>query len=181
MPDSIEASEAMVANWTKQIQERAERYQAMAERVSEQSITERSRDGAVELTIDAKGLLTNLVIAETASTRRMSEVSAEIMRTLQRAQARIPELLQAVMAETIGLQDETANRLFEEAQGHFPPMPADDEPAAPRDLRFEVEEDESAPPSPTQPAPPRPRPDRRRRPLDDDEDDDMGGSIYNKP
>ncbi|MEU7480622.1 YbaB/EbfC family nucleoid-associated protein [Lentzea sp. NPDC042327] len=170
MPEDIAGSEQMLAGWEKNVQERAARYQEMATRVQGMTISERSSDGAVELTIGSNGILQHLVINESAAGRRMAEVSGEIMKLLQRAQSRIPELLQAAMAETIGTQDETANVLFNEAKKNFPAPPAEDPPAAPQhhnELSFRVEDD--APPSRPTPPPPPPR---RRPPSDDD---DFGG------
>jgi hypothetical protein len=113
-------------------------------------------------------------IAESARDKRMSEVSAEIMRTLQRAQSRIPELLQQAMAETIGTQDETANVLFAEARKNFPPAPAEDvPPPVNEELRFGIEDDQPQQRRVPPPAPPAPR--RPRRPEDDDDFD--GGSF----
>jgi hypothetical protein len=189
MPDSVDASEQMVDNWTKQIQESAARYQAMAERVQAQSITERSKDGSVLVTVDSKGLLTNLAIAEGAGGKRMAEVSAEVMKLVQLAQSRIPALLEQAMAETIGTQDQAANVMLAEASSTFPPPPPDTEPPAPqRDLRFVPEDEEPPPPRPPVPPtpppgfPPRPQsqnppPPPRRRPARDDDDDDFGGPI----
>lgn len=170
MPEDIAGSEQMLASWQKDIQERATRYQEMATRVQGMTISERSSDGAVEITIGSNGILQNLVINESAAGRRMSEISGEIMKLLQRAQSRIPELLQEAMAETIGTQDETANVLFNEAKKNFPAPPAEERAATPYDsneLNFRVEDD--APP-PSRPTPPPPT--RRRPPTDDD---DFGG------
>jgi DNA-binding protein YbaB len=188
MPDSVDASEQMVDNWTKQIQESAARYQAMAERVQGQSVTERSKDGSVLVTVNSKGLLTNLAIAEGAGGKRMAEVSGEIMKLVQLAQSRIPALLEQAMAETIGTQDQTANTMLAEASSTFPAPPPDTEPPAPqRDLRFVPEDEEPPPPRPPVPPtpppgfPPRPQsqnpPAPRRRPARDDDDDDFGGPI----
>lgn len=171
MPEDIAGSEQMLANWNQNIQERAARYQEMATRVQGMTISERSSDGSVELTIGSNGILQNLVINESAAGKRMSEVSGEIMKLLQRAQSKIPALLQEAMAETIGTQDETANVLFDEAKKNFPAPPAEDRPArSPYDnneINFRVEDD--APPPPQRPTPP---PARRRPPSDDD---DFGG------
>ncbi|MFI5558355.1 YbaB/EbfC family nucleoid-associated protein [Amycolatopsis japonica] len=183
MPDNVDASERMVDNWTKQIQETAARYQAMAARMQGQTVTERSKDNTIEVTIDSKGLLTNLVISEAASGKRMAEVSSQVMRLVQLAQSRIPELLQAAMAETVGTGDETANRVIAEAQSTFPEAPPEENLAPPepeRHHRFGPEDDEPSPP-PTQANPPQnppqPKPIPRRRRTQDDDDDDFGGSI----
>ncbi|WP_406638267.1 YbaB/EbfC family nucleoid-associated protein [Amycolatopsis sp. WGS_07] len=184
MPDSIDASEQMVEGWTKQLQQTAARYQAMAERMQGQTVTERSKDGSVEVTVDAKGLLKNLVLADSAAGKKMAEVSAEVMRLVQRAQARIPELLQQAAAETVG-GDQTTETLVADAQRTFPAPPPEEpaESASDRVRRFLPEDAEEAgaatPPPPARPAappPPPPQQQRRRRSSSDD-DDDFGGSI----
>ncbi|NUT53914.1 MAG: YbaB/EbfC family nucleoid-associated protein [Saccharothrix sp.] len=176
MPEDIGASERMLGQWQRDIEQKAERYQEMATRVQGMTISETSRDGSVRLTIGSNGILTHLEIAESARDKRMAEVSAEVMRTLQRAQSRIPELLQQAMAETIGTQDRTATVLFDEAKRNFPAPPHED-PAPPpvgREMRFGIEDDDTPA---TRPAPPPPPPTRRhaRRP---DEDDDFGGQSF---
>ncbi|MDR6595739.1 YbaB/EbfC family nucleoid-associated protein [Saccharothrix longispora] len=179
MPEDVGASERMLGRWQQDIERKAERYQEMAARVQGLSISETSRDGSVRLTIGSNGILTHLEIAESARDKRMAEVSAEVMRTLQRAQSRIPELLQQAMAETIGTGDRTADALFDEARRTFPAPPHEDVPPPPpvdREMRFGIEDDTPrqppGPPRPTQPPPPR----RHARP--DDEDDDFGGRSF---
>lgn len=198
MPEDIGASERMLGQWQRSIQEKAERYQEMATRVQGMTISESSRDGSVRLTIGSNGILTNLEIAESAKDKRMAEVSAEVMRTLQRAQARIPELLQQAMAETIGTQDETANVLFDEAKRNFPAPPHEDVPPPPtvgREIRFGIEDDDT-PPAASRPGPPAqpftpqpfspptfspptaPPPPPRRPARRPDEDDDFDGQSF---
>lgn len=177
MPDNIDASERMVDNWTRQVQESAEKFQAMATRVEGMSVTERSADGRIELTVNAKGMLTGLRIAEEAAGGRMAEVSAQVMRTLQLAQSRIPELLQEAMAETIGLGDAAATRMFDEARKTFPEPPETEEPAPDDALRFDAGDEAPARTPPPQPAQPV-QPPRRRARRGDDDDEDLGGSIY---
>jgi hypothetical protein len=182
MPDSIDASDAMIDNWTKRLEENAARYQALADRVQGQSVTERSKDGTVTVTVDSRGLLKNLVIAETATSKRMAEVSAQVMQLVQRAQARIPELLQQAMTETTGTGDQAAAEIVREAQSTFPEPPPEAEPAFPepdRIRRFLPEDTDEPPRTPPPPAPPAspPQPPRRRRAADNDDEDDFGGPI----
>ncbi|WP_410607600.1 YbaB/EbfC family nucleoid-associated protein [Amycolatopsis sp. lyj-109] len=181
MPDSIDASDAMIDNWTKRLEENAARYQALADRMQGQTVTERSKDGTVQVTIDSRGLLKNLVIAETAAGKRMAEVSAQVMQLVQRAQARIPELLQQAMTETTGTGDQAAVEIVREAQSTFPAPPPEAEPAFPepdRVRRFLPEDTDEPPRTPPPPAPPAPpQQPRRRRPADNDDEDDFGGPI----
>ncbi|HWD01215.1 MAG TPA: YbaB/EbfC family nucleoid-associated protein [Amycolatopsis sp.] len=182
MSDGVDASQQMIDGWARQLQETAARYQAMADRMQDQTVTERTKDGTVEVTVDAKGLLKNLVISESASGKRMAEVSAEVMRLVQKAQSRIPELLQQAATETLG-RDGTGNQLVAEAKSTFPEPP--EEPSGPPEpdrLHHFGPEETEAPPATPPAAPPRPQappppPPRRRRPESQDDDDDFGGSI----
>ena len=184
MPDSIDASDAMIDNWTKRLEENAARYQALADRMQGQTVTERSKDGTVQVTVDSRGLLKNLVIAENAAGKRMAEVSAEVMRLVQRAQSKIPELLQQAMTETTGTGDAAASHMIGEAMSTFPPPPPEPEPTYPEPDRvrnFLPEDTGEAAPPPSRrqaplPPPQQQQPPRRRRPIEDD-DDDFGGPI----
>ncbi|WP_328644794.1 YbaB/EbfC family nucleoid-associated protein [Amycolatopsis sp. NBC_00348] len=185
MPDSVDASDEMIDNWTKRLEDNAARYQALADRMQGQTITERSKDGLVTVTVDSRGLLKNLVIAESAAgAKRMAEVSAQVMQLVQRAQARIPELLQQAMTETTGTGDQAAVEIVREAQSTFPQPPPEPEPAFPepdRVRRFLPDDNEEqpprTPPAPPQPPAPQPPQPRRRRPADNEDDDDFGGPI----
>ncbi|WP_019807418.1 YbaB/EbfC family nucleoid-associated protein [Saccharomonospora halophila] len=189
MSEGTDGSERMIADWTRQVQQQAQRYQAMAERVQEITVTERSPDNAVEVTINSKGLLTGLTLAESAQGRRMAELSSQIMRTVRAAQARVPELLQEAMAETVGTEDETAAKVFADAKQTFP-EPPDEEgrepPQADTEFRFGPEGDDPADGPAEDPAPPADSSRRSGRPRgpdrdsgDDPEDDDFGGrSIF---
>ncbi|OLF10295.1 hypothetical protein BLA60_16975 [Actinophytocola xinjiangensis] len=169
----------MVDDWVRQTRERAEKFQAMAERVGEMSVTERSADGSVRVTVSSKGMLTDLAISEDAAGQRMAEVSASIMRTVRLAQSRIPELLRQAMTETVGTDDQAANHILDEAARTFPepPEPEPDE-ALPGERRFDPEivddQEPENPPPPSQPQPPPPR----RRARDEDDGDDMQDSIF---
>ncbi|MEU4666929.1 YbaB/EbfC family nucleoid-associated protein [Amycolatopsis sp. NPDC023774] len=180
MSDDVDASQRMVDGWARQLQETAARYQAMADRMQGQTVTERTKDGSVTVTVDAKGLLKNLVISESAGGKRMAEVSAQVMQLVQKAQARIPELLRQVASETLG-SDATGDKLVEDAKSTFPAPPPEEPSAPPAPVhRFGPEENDPPPPPPAAPprqqAPPPPSP-RRRRAETSDDDDDFGGSI----
>ncbi|WP_188317119.1 YbaB/EbfC family nucleoid-associated protein [Solihabitans fulvus] len=99
-PD-VSASEQLVSQWEQELNRNAARYQEMSDRVQQLSVTETSRDGLVRITVGANGIPTDIAIAEPARERPMSDLSRQIMTCLRRAQARIPELLQQTMTETL--------------------------------------------------------------------------------
>jgi hypothetical protein len=133
-----------------------QRYEHLADRVSRLSITERSADGALEVTVSANGMLTNLVF------HPEPQLAEEIMECVRRAQSRIPDLLRQAMFDTIGTEDPSAHLLLDDARRRFPEL----EPEPP--ARATVDELRIAPPE--EPAPPAPRePPRSPRPLTQDE------------
>ena len=146
--------------WDKEIHERAERYRAMAGRLDARSITESSVDKTVQVTISARGMLTDLTLTENAGAKGMAELSALIMRTIKLAQARIPELLRQTLAETVGADGQTASRLLAEASQQFPAVAADPVPELWRELRLDTDDTEPAPRRPRRPA---------RKPVEDEE------------
>lgn len=184
------ASEQLVAQWEQQISDNAARYQQMADRVQQLSITETSKDGVIRVTVGANGILSNLVIAETARDRSMAELTRQIMTCLQRAQSKIPELLRQTMTETLGTQDGTANEILAQAQQTFPQPPPEEPPTGPgappvREYQF-APEDSGPPPPPHVPPPSHvpppaphtpPAPPRRPRPSGPDDDDWDGQSV----
>lgn len=175
----IEDSERMINDWVRNAEERATKFQAMAERFQDMSVTERSADGTVQLTVSSKGILTDLRISEQAAAQSMAEVSAQVMRTLQRAQSRIPELLQDVLAETVGTQDTVANHVVDEAKKTFPEPPDDEDEPTDDPMRFDAEiADEPEPRDQRQPSQRPPAPPSRRPRRDDDDGDDTHDSIY---
>ncbi|WP_433870310.1 YbaB/EbfC family nucleoid-associated protein [Saccharopolyspora sp. CA-218241] len=185
MPEDIRAVEQMVRQWQDRAAEKAERFGRMQSRVEDIQVTESSRDGAVRVTVSSSGMLQHLELAESAGNRPMAALSAEIMRTVQAAQARIPELMQEAVAETVGLEDSAAQHVLGEARRHFPEPPEEPEDEPPsrrpglRDMEIEVEEDADPAPPPARPQPPQtphpqtPKPPPPRpRPSGPDDDDD---------
>jgi DNA-binding protein YbaB len=158
----------MTESWDKEIQERAERYRAMARRLDEQSVTESSTDKAVVVTVSSRGMLTDLTLTETAGAKGMAELSAMIMTTVKRAQARIPQLLKQALAETVGTDGPTASRLLAEADQHFPAVAVDLGPQLWRELELDTDdaEPQAAPRRHRRPAS-RPAPDEEFRGFGD--------------
>ena len=168
------AAERMVREWQERATERAAKFHRMSEQVEQISVTESSRDGAVSVTINSNGILQEVQLAENAGNRPMSQLSAEIMRTVQVAQSRIPELLQQAVADTVGEDDTAGQHIVGQVRKRFP-EPLDDDEPAPRppgvqEMDYSVGDDYEPPVRPSRPAP-------RRRPDDDDVDDYGSGSF----
>lgn len=126
----LAAVEAMVADWEHSGQERLARVKEVTDRISTLTATESSPE--VSVTVDAKGLPTDVTLTEESRTKSAGEVSAAIMATLRKAQARIPALMNAV-AEDLGLGgDSVVGHMLDQADRTFPSAAEPDEVRARR-------------------------------------------------
>lgn len=118
-----------MTGWQEQVADSARRYGELSERLARTTVTETSRDGVVQVTVSADGAITDLVLEEPRQPMSMPELAAQIMGCLQRARARIPDLIAKAMAETVG-QNESTDLVVADARTRFPPAPP--EPAVQR-------------------------------------------------
>jgi DNA-binding protein YbaB len=147
----------------REVAENARRFQELSQRVSQLRITEKSRDGMIRVTVSANGLLTDLVLKDRWHPVPASEIAAEIMDCVRRAQARIPDLLHQTMHDTVGTQDPTVPVLLDDARRRFPEPPPGH--TRPWDEMATRQEPKSTPAVPT------PR-QRATEPTDDDDWDE---------
>ncbi|TCO50671.1 YbaB/EbfC family nucleoid-associated protein [Actinocrispum wychmicini] len=126
----LSAIESMVADWEHRGAERLARVKEVTDRVAELSATESSADGSVTVTVGANGLPTDIKLAESAKDRPMSELSADIMATLRKAQSRIPRLMADVAGQAGLAGDSVVAHLLTKAEESFP-SPEPDKPKTP--------------------------------------------------
>ncbi|GGI79388.1 hypothetical protein GCM10011581_15700 [Saccharopolyspora subtropica] len=182
----IGAAERMVREWQERAAEKAEKFGRMQQRIEQISVTESSRDDAIQVTVGSNGILRNLQLSEKAGNRPMAKLSAEIMRLVQAAQAKLPDLMEQAVADTVGLDDPAAQHVVGRAREQFPDPPEDeDEPRRPgsgvQEMRFGIDDDEEPQQRPRPTAPQQrkqpPAPPRRRGPDDFDDEDFSSGSF----
>ena len=149
-----EETERQVEQWAAKSAAKADRYQAMQELVSRLSATEESADGAVRVTVDASGVVTDLALSDRASQLRPAQLAAQIMDVMRRAQSRLTGQVRQVMDNTVGDDEATVRAVVASYQRRFP-----------------------EPPEPPQPRPPSYGGDLRIGEIDNDEDDDWGSPI----
>ncbi|WP_188988738.1 YbaB/EbfC family nucleoid-associated protein [Saccharopolyspora thermophila] len=174
----IGAAERMVREWQERAAEKAEKFGRMQQRIEQISVTESSRDGAIQVTISSAGILQGLELSDKAGNRPMATLANEIMRVVQAAQSRIPELMQRAVADTVGLDDPAAQHVVGQARRYFPEPPEDEaEPqrraAGVQEMGLDTEDDYEPPQRPTPPQRPAPH----RGPDDFDDDDFSSGSF----
>ncbi|QFU94135.1 YbaB/EbfC family nucleoid-associated protein [Amycolatopsis sp. YIM 10] len=168
-PDQLFADfEAKLA----ETQRKAEQMRAEIETVT---VSERSKDGQIKVTVNHAGNLTGLEIGPIARTK--ADLDQQIMRTMQAAQSKLADAMRGGVPSIAGT--ETMAELIEQLNAAYPePEPTDyiEGGYLPPDeaSRFVAEHDTPAPPAPLAATPP-PAPERRprpARPAEDPHDDD---------
>lgn len=109
--------------WRRQVGANARCCDELQRRLAQLSITETSRDGTVRVTVATTGLLTGLVLTERRQPVPPARLAETIMACVRQAQARIPDLMGQVMAETVGRQDPAAQLILAQTRARFPGTP----------------------------------------------------------
>jgi DNA-binding protein YbaB len=117
------SASAGIDAWVAQAKAKAERYQEM--RVQAQQINVTDTEGPVTVTIDSSGNVTDLRIKD------HDELAKAVLLTMRRAQAKLPEKLAEVMAETIGDDRQTVDTIVGTYRAKFPEPLTDENPPPP--------------------------------------------------
>ncbi|EMD29439.1 YbaB/EbfC family nucleoid-associated protein [Amycolatopsis azurea] len=163
--------ERMVADWERDAEEKAQRYQRMQEQVERISITESVASGAVSVTVGHNGLPTDVKMTQAVLKMSPDEIASNVLSAMRKAQSKYPERLAEITAETVG-DDQTTRHLVATAVDNFPAPPEEDEslPASERQL---FHHDEEPPKSPSVP-----KPTPRRKPGPDDDGEDFSDQSF---
>ncbi|GAA0489343.1 hypothetical protein Ade02nite_73570 [Paractinoplanes deccanensis] len=107
----------------------------LAERLATLTATATDDDGVVTVTVAGPGVVTGLRLDDQVRRLSGAALSAEILRTMRRAQAELAERVTAAVDETVGAGTEDGKALVDSYTQHFsddldePPAPV--MPAAP--------------------------------------------------
>ncbi|GAA2674466.1 MULTISPECIES: YbaB/EbfC family nucleoid-associated protein [Actinosynnema] len=128
--------------WDQQIQNSLRQADQLTQVARELSVTRRSPDGAVTVTVDSGGNVTALDLGEAALRKRAPELSAEIMSTMRAAQSQLAARMQEAVTPILG--DSTATEAIvgglkekfpepppEPPSGQQPPHPGPPPPPPP--------------------------------------------------
>jgi len=141
-PNGSLSSAAGIDQWVAQAKAKAERYQELRAQAGQVSVAESSANGLVTVTIDASGNVTDLRITDRVRELSGAEVAAEVLLTMRRAQAKLPEKLAEVMAATLGDADGgTQQTIVGSYRAKFPDPEPDDTPPPARPARPRDDDD----------------------------------------
>jgi len=111
-PSDLDSAEQWVDDWQAGFEERAAQARELAARLSGLSVTARSEDGLVEVTVGASGALVGLELEEGIRRRPAAETAQEILATLGAAQTAMTKAATEVTAETVGADSETGRAVI---------------------------------------------------------------------
>jgi len=123
--------DAMMRQWNEQIQAKLKQADEMKQVANAVSVTRRSSDGSVSVTVDQNGVVSALDLTDAALRKQPAQLSAEILGAMRTAQAQIAAKMQEVMAPIIGDDSATMDALMGGYHERFPEPPPE-EPVAPR-------------------------------------------------
>ncbi len=158
-PDQAAAD---MARWAERLERTAQRYQDLHGRMTAISVTERSADDRIAVTVDADGATTGIELAPATRGMDPAAVAAELMACTRRAQARLRHRVTDLVHEMVG-EDGAGRAIVAQYAERFPDVdPADAVPSAEHEPALASEPESCPPPgAPATPQPPR-APDRER-------------------
>lgn len=169
--DKAEKAEARVDQLVAQAKLKAQRYRAMQQAVEQVSVSAASKDGTATVTVDSAGNVTDLRITDRVREMSGDQVAKAVLSALRTAQAKLPDRLGEVMAETIGDDPQTRDTIVGSYRAKFPePEPEPDETGPAARIGRLADEPEATPPPP-------PPPQKPRRPAPPDDDEGFGGPV----
>jgi len=158
-----------LAQWSQQFADQADRFQAMREQVEQISVTTSSADGTVRVTVDSTGSPTDLALTEKIHAMAPSEVAAQVMACIRRAQGQLAGRVAVAMDATVGAEGQIAEHVVASFRARFGEIQEEDPRPDPGVAEWGTIEEDDPPPRPVRP--------QRPRPAGTD-DDDFGDQSY---
>jgi DNA-binding protein YbaB len=122
-----EGADDWVDTWAASISARAQAAQELSERVSMLSVSASGRDGAVRVTVAGSGVMTDLRMDERVLRWPASEIAAQVMSVMRKAQASLASRVAEIADETVGADSETGRAVVGGFVRRFPEPPDDEE------------------------------------------------------
>jgi len=110
-PD-LEAAVRRIDDWQAGFEQRAAQARELAARLAALTVSARSEDGHVTVTVGANGMLTGLELHEEVRRQPAAETARQILATLAAAQSDLAGQATEVTAETVGADSETGKAVI---------------------------------------------------------------------
>jgi DNA-binding protein YbaB len=107
--------------WTEQLQCKAQTYRSLQDEVSQLVVTETSADGMVRVSVDARGVPTELILTDRARAGDPARLSAELMTCLRRAHSTLAAQVQDLVTASVpDSRDGAAAQIVDSYRDRFP-------------------------------------------------------------
>lgn len=113
-------AEEWVRSWSTQVSGRAEAAAALADRVAGLTASATGPDGGVTVTVASSGNVTGLDLADSVRRLAGTELAAQIMTVMRRAQAGLSDRVAEAVDETVGADTETGRAVLDSFAQRFP-------------------------------------------------------------
>lgn len=125
-----------VGEWEHGFTGTATRFHAMRTEVERIRVSESGAGGAVQVTLDAQGALTDIALTDKIRNMPPRELAAQVMACVRRAQQQLPSRIRQAMEATVGDQQ----RLIDQVVGVYRERFGTDEAPASRTAAADGEE-----------------------------------------
>jgi DNA-binding protein YbaB len=115
--------ECRLSQWTQGFASKAAQFQTMRAQVEQIQVTETSTDGAIRVTVDSTGALTDLTLNEKIRDLSPPELAAQVMVCLRRAQQQLAPRVHEAMQATVGSQEHLVERVMSGYRERFGEAP----------------------------------------------------------
>lgn len=102
MTDALGQTISDLTQWSEDLERKAQRYQSLQVRMDATRVTESSDGNRVSVTVDSHGVPTDIQLSSATKGMDPSAVSAEVMATLRRAQARLRRVMTDLVHDMVG-------------------------------------------------------------------------------
>jgi DNA-binding protein YbaB len=174
-------TEQQLNKWAADIAAKAEQYQDVSREVAALTVREASRDNVVEVTVDARGAVTDLRISDRVRELSGNEIASLVLGTMRCAQHRITDKVAEAMAPMAAQDPKTVQTVVAGYEERFPEPPPEGFVEGNRNDEVQEMDLSGGTPEDYDNSPRRRRPAPRRRARDDDDspEDGFGVPIIN--
>ncbi|WP_158439753.1 YbaB/EbfC family nucleoid-associated protein [Nocardia brasiliensis] len=130
MPDALDNAISGLAQWSEDLERKAQRFRSLQSRMDATRVTETSDGNRISVTVDSNGVPTDIQLSSATKGMDPSAVSTELMATLGRAQAKLRHVVTELVHDMVGADAIGASVLSRYAE-RFPDhdsFPATSEP-----------------------------------------------------
>jgi DNA-binding protein YbaB len=108
-----------VSEWAQGFADKAAQARIMRAQVEQIQAVATSSDGAIRVTVDSHGVLTDLAFTDMIHEMRPAELAAQVMRCLRRAQQQLAPKVRETMQATVGGEQQLVDNVVSSYRERF--------------------------------------------------------------